>query len=65
MASLRQTAAYPSSIFPTPQIEEEIEKVRIAFERRQWALEQIGFTGMASWNGTMHEFVNRPQTRRH
>lgn len=65
MVSLQKTAAYPSSIFPTPQIEAEIEQARIAFERRQWALEQIGFAGMSAWNGTMHEFVNRPQTRWH
>lgn len=68
MISHLHTETYPDSIFPTPQIETEIQETRIAFERRQWALEQIGFTGMSAWNGSMHEFVNRshrPHARRH
>lgn len=65
MTSLHQTETYPSSIFPTPQIEAEIEETRIAFERRQWALEQIGFSEMSAWLGSMHEYVNRPKSRGH
>ena len=65
MASLLKTEDYPESVLPTPKIEEEIEASLIAFERSQFLLEGLGFTGMPLWNGSMQEFVNSFQARRH
>lgn len=63
MASLIQSSDYPASVFPTAEIEAEVAALTVAYERRMWALEQIGFTQMSAWNGSMHEYVNRHKSK--
>lgn len=65
MASLLRTADYPESFFPTAKIEAEVKAAECDYDRMILIAELIGFESMTAWQGRMHEFVNRPQGRRH
>lgn len=65
MASLHQKQDYPDSFFPTSKIEEEIADAELEYNKMIIFAEMIGFQSMTAWQGRMHEFVNRPQVRRH